>query len=310
VIKSSAPQHDRSESPSRRLARALTSENILIAPGVFSAISALLARRAGAQALYFSGAGFSSSMGMPDLGVFTLSELSEAVAHITASVSVPLIVDGDTGFGSVLNVARTVKDMVRAGAAAIQLEDQATPKRCGHLDGKQLVSPEEMMRRIVAAKEASAEELIIIARTDARGVEGLNAAIERSLVYRKAGADMIFPDALESTEEFSEFAHRVQGPLMANMTEFGKTPMITATQFQQLGYKLVIFPVTAFRVMLKAVGAAFDELLRQRTQRTLLDRMMSREELYELIDYALYESTDRRIDDRVKEILSVFPKHR
>lgn len=285
------------------LVKLLDTGETIAAPGVFAPIAALLASQAGAKVLYFSGAGFSNLMGMPDLGVFTLTELATAVSQITSVVNEPIIVDVDTGFGSTINVERTVKVMVRAGAAAIHLEDQILPKRCGHLDGKQLVSVEEMMQKIVAAKDAGAGHLQIIARTDARGVDGLAAAIERGQAYCEAGADLIFPDALESAEEFGAFAKNVRAPLLANMTEFGKTPYLPLSKFQEMGYRLVIFPVTAFRMVLRALDTTYREILTRGSQQSLLASMMTRQELYDRIRYSDYERADERIASQVRKLL-------
>jgi methylisocitrate lyase len=283
--------------------RMLAEDGIVVAPGVFNAITAQLAEKSGFKAVYFSGGAFANSMGLPDLGMFTLSELVGAVRRIIPLVEVPLIVDIDTGFGEAGNVMRTVAEMERAGVAAVHLEDQVMPKRCGHLEGKQVVAVEGMIQKIVAAKEARRGELVLIARTDARGVHGLDAAIERAKAYLKAGADMIFPEALETPDEFSKFAKEIDAPLLANMTEFGKTPYMDVAKFQTMGYKAVIFPQTAFRVMLKAVADTYRELVASGTQKGLLDRMMTRNEIYELIDYYSYESADKRTASAVADIL-------
>jgi len=269
-------------------------ERIVVAPGVFSPAVARLAEKAGFRALYFSGAGFSSLLALPDLGITTLTEVAQATRQITSRVKVPLIVDVDTGFGEALNVARTVEHMISAGAAAVHIEDQVLPKRCGHLEGKELVDQDEMVKKIISAKEAAAGELIIIARTDSRAVEGIDAAIERATVYSRAGADMIFPEALESRDEFAEFRRKVSLPLMANMTEFGRTPYISAQEFQDLGYDVVIFPVTAFRAMMKAVEKALSRLKKEGTQREMLGSLMTRKEFYDLIDYRRYEEADEK----------------
>jgi methylisocitrate lyase len=204
-----------------------------------------------------------------------------------------LIVDADTGFGGPLSVARSVRELERAGAAAIQIEDQQDPRRCGHLAGKRLIPAKMMAEKIRSAAKARKDpDFIIIARTDARGVEGLQGAIDRALRYRDAGADMIFPEALESASEFSRFADRVKAPLMANMTEFGKSPYLSVRDFDRLGYRLVIFPMTIFRVMMKSAEAALHELKRSGTQRSLLGEMQTRKELYELLDYAQYEKME------------------
>jgi methylisocitrate lyase len=204
------------------------------------------------------------------------------------------MVDVDTGFGEVLNVVRTVSRMKNAGAAAIQIEDQVMPKRCGHLEGKEVVPVDEMVKKVVAAKEEAGGELLIVARTDGRSVEGLDSAVERARLYARAGADLIFPEALESRGEFDEFRRKVSGPLMANMTEFGKTPYMSAAEFERLGYNVVIFPVTAFRAMMKAVQGTLLELRDKGTQKGMLGSLMSRKQFYELIDYQRFEMADER----------------
>ncbi len=251
---------------------------------------------------YFSGAAFSGLLGLPDLGITTLTEVAGAVGRITSRVSLPLIVDVDTGFGEAVNMGRMVAEMERVDAAAVQVEDQVMPKRCGHLEGKQLVSGEEMMKKIIAAKEASTRGLVIVARTDAASVEGIDAAVERARLYAKAGADVIFPEALRSVSEFREFARKVETPLLANMTEFGKTDYIPVSEFEKLGYKLVLFPVTTFRVMMKSVQAALGELAARGTQKGLLRKMMDRSEFYDLIDYRAYEAVDHRTATKARKL--------
>ncbi|MDA4121030.1 MAG: methylisocitrate lyase [Thaumarchaeota archaeon] len=280
----------------------LSGNRILVAPGVFSPAVARLAEKIGFKALYFSGAGFSNLMALPDLGVTTLTEVTRATHEITTQVQVPLIVDADTGFGEALNVARTVNEMKLAGAAAIHIEDQVLPKRCGHLEGKELVDEDEMVKKIISGKEAAENALLIIARTDARTVEGIDRAIERALLYSKAGADVIFPEALESKEEFSEFRKKVKLPLMANMTEFGKTPYMRAEEFEALGYNIVIFPVTAFRAMMKAVEGTLEKLKTEGTQKGMLNSLMTREEFYDLIDYHRYEQADKKALDEAARL--------
>ena len=264
---------------------------------------ALLAAKVGFKGLYFSGAAFSGLLGLPDLGVTTLTEVADAVSQITSRVDLPMIVDVDTGFGEAVNMGRTVDTMERVGAAAIQVEDQVMPKRCGHLDGKQLVSEEEMSKKLVAAREASTLGLVIVARTDAASVDGIDAAVERARLYVRAGADVIFPEALRNDAEFREFARKVDAPLLANMTEFGKTEYIPVSEFEKIGYKFVIFPVTAFRVMMKSVQEALGELALKGTQKALLKKMMDRGEFYDLIGYSEYESADRKTVRKAKKLL-------
>src|SRR5215471_16196336 len=281
-------------SPANTLIRLLGRKETLVAPGVFSPAVAKAAEKAGFEAIYFSGAAFSNLLALPDLGVTTMTEVLRASGEITTQVALPLIVDCDTGFGEALNVARTTRELKVIGAAAMQIEDQVVPKRCGHLNGKELVDADDMVKKIVSAKEAAPGGPLVIARTDARGVEGIDGALERASLYEEAGADIIFPEALESKEEFAEFRSKVKSPLMANMTEFGKTPYLSVPEFHDLGYNIVIFPVTTFRSMMKAVTDTLTFLKRKGTQRPILDSLMGREEFYDLIDYHRYEETDAK----------------
>jgi len=273
----------------KRLAR-----GTVVAPGVFNAVTAKMVERFGFHAAYLSGAGLTNAMtAFPDIGLLSMTELAQQTAYIVSATSLPLIVDADTGFGGPLGVARTIRELERAGAAAVQIEDQRDPKRCGHLAGKRLIPAKTMAEKIRSAAKARKDpDLIIIARTDARGVEGLKAAIDRAFRYRDAGADMIFPEALESAAEFSRFADRVRTPLMANMTEFGKSPYLSVREFDRMGYRLVIFPMTVFRVMMKSAEAALRELKRSGTQRSLLGGMQTRKELYDLLEYERYEKVE------------------
>ena len=284
------------------LRRLIAGEEMVVAPGVFSPSVARLAEKGGFRAAYLSGAAYSNLMALPDLGVTTLTEVARATSEITSRVSIPLIVDVDTGFGEAVNVMRTVATMIGAGASAIHIEDQVLPKKCGHLEGKELVATEEMMKKLITAKDAAGTQLLIIARTDARSVEGLDSAVERARAYSRAGADMIFPEALEGTAEFAEFRKKVAGPLMANMTEFGKTPYITASEFERLGYDVLIFPVTAFRAAMKAVERTFSTLSKDGTQKDILGSLMTREQVDELIDYGTYEQADRKALKEAKRL--------
>jgi methylisocitrate lyase len=269
-------------------------QGIVVMPGVFNAISAVSAHNAGAQALYLSGAGITNSnLGVPDIALATLSEFAQTAASVTQVAPVPVISDADTGFGESLNVMRTVIEMERAGLAGIHLEDQVSPKRCGHLDGKAVIEPTAMAAKIRAAVDSKRDpSFLIVARTDARGVEGLDSAIDRAKLYADSGADAIFPEGLAAEEEFDAFRKRVSVPLMANMTEFGKTPIIPASRFADLGYEMVIFPMSGFRVMLKALDDAYGELIRTGTQAGFLDKMRTRAELYDRIEYPEYEAKD------------------
>jgi methylisocitrate lyase len=270
------------------------SRKVLVAPGVFSPAAARVAEKEGFEAAYLSGAAFSGLLGLPDVGLTTLQEVAKAAYDIASQVKIPLIVDADTGFGEAVNVARTVAMLKASGAAALQIEDQVLPKRCGHLDGKELIASEEMERKVAAAREAAGGDMMVVARTDARAVEGLDAAIDRARAYSRAGADVIFPEALQGEDEFAEARRKLAKPLMANMTEFGKTPYITAAEFERLGYNIVIFPVTAFRAAMKAVERTLRVLKEEGTQEGMLGSLMTRAEFYDLIGYDSYEKADRR----------------
>ncbi len=283
----------------KNLRELLRGDHIIMVPGVFNPLSALLAKKHGFKAIYLSGAALTASYGLPDLGLITLDEMLYMVRKIRSIVDTPLIVDVDVGYGEILNVARTVKEMEEAGAAAIQIEDQEMPKKCGHLGSKKLIPAEEMVYKIRAAVSVR-KELLIVARTDARGVEGMVEAIRRAKMYAEAGADIIFPEALLSEEEFKKFREEIDIPLLANMTEFGKTPYITAKEFEEMGYNIVIFPVTSLRMAANAIEDTYRELSKKGTQRDILDRMMTREELYRLINYKKYEEFDRLIESGEK----------
>jgi methylisocitrate lyase len=277
------------------LLRDAVKESTILIPGAFDALAAKLIERAGFRAMYLSGAAFSAgALALPDIGLFTLSELANETTRLTRSVSIPLIVDADTGFGEAVNVERTVTELIAAGAAAIQLEDQRLPKRCGHLSGKTLVEPAEMCSKLRAAVAARGNsDVIILARTDARGVHGMDAALDRAQRYLDAGADWIFPEALGTIAEFEQFAHTIRAPLVANMTEFGQSPLLPLADLQQLGYAGVLLPVTLLRVAMKAVTDALAVIAGTGTQQGLLERMQSRQELYELLGYTGYEARDR-----------------
>jgi methylisocitrate lyase len=277
-----------------RLAGLWAEPGILGVPGAHDPLAALLARRAGFRALYVSGAGLTASLALPDLGVLTLDELTFRTRSIVRAVGLPVLVDGDTGYGEVLNVVRLVRELEDAGAAAVQLEDQVLPKKCGHLSEKRLVTPEEMARKVVAAARA-ARHLRIVARTDAVEREGLDRAIARARLYRDAGAHVIFPEALRTAEELRAFATAVPGPLLANMTEFGRTPLLPAIDLAELGYKIVIWPVSALRVAARAMQTFYTDLARAGTAASWLDRMQTRRELYELIGYHDHEALDDAI---------------
>jgi methylisocitrate lyase len=281
-------------SPGQQLRDALKQPPLMI-PGVFNALTARLAERAGFRAAYQSGAALSASLAAaPDVGLVTQTEFAQQGHYLASAVSIPVISDADTGFGEALAVERTVAFFESAGLAGLHLEDQQMPKRCGHLSGKTLVSTAEMVSKLKAAVAARRDpSFVIIARTDGRASEGIDAAIERAAAYVEAGADMIFPEALESPDEFGRFASAICVPLLANMTEFGKSPLLSASELGKLGYAAVLFPVTTLRVAAKAVEEALSRLAVDGSQKGFLDRMQTRAELYELLDYTGFESRDR-----------------
>jgi methylisocitrate lyase len=282
----------------RRL-RELIEKQTVVLPGAFNALTAIQIERVGFNAMYISGAALAAARGLPDLGLLTMTEVLSDSVTIANAVAIPALADVDTGFGSALSVMRTVREFEKAGIAGVQLEDQENPKKCGHLPGKRLIPSQEMVGKIQAAMEARRDEdFLVVARTDARGVEGLEAAVQRAQAYVEAGADAIFPEALESAEEFRTFAKQLakQGakvPLVANMTEFGKTPYLSSSEFEDLGYRMVLFPVTALRVTTKAVEQALRELKDHGSQRDLLGHMHTRQQLYELLQYEEYERHER-----------------
>ncbi|MBE3563831.1 MAG: methylisocitrate lyase [Hydrogenibacillus schlegelii] len=280
--------------------RLVEAKEILILPGVPDALAARLARAAGARALYLSGAAYTASRALPDLGLVTSTEVAERARDIVRAADLPLLVDIDTGFGGALNAVRTAREMVEARVAAIQIEDQVLPKKCGHLNGKALVDPEEMAQKVRAIKEVE-PTLYVVARTDAYAVEGLERALERARLYVEAGADAIFPEALPDEAAFRAFRKGIDAPLLANMTEFGKTPYYTAAQFEAWGYQMVLFPVTALRMAAKAYEKTYRTLLAEGTQTALLPEMQTRKELYETIDYDAYEALDAKIAKTVLE---------
>jgi methylisocitrate lyase len=268
--------------------RQLLKKGTVVAPGAFNAAAALLIEKSGFDAVYISGAGLSNGMaGIPDIGLLTMTEVVQQAEYIANSVNIPSIADADTGFGDLPNIERTVRSFESAGVAGIHIEDQEFPKRCGHLSGKRVIPSEEMEEKIRTACKARVNpDFMIIVRTDSRAVEGLPAAIERAKKYIDSGADVIFPEALESKKEFEVFSKEVKSvPLMANMTEFGKTSYLSVREFEDMGYSIVIFPLTAFRVAMKAMEEALKKLKKTGSQKGFLDRMQTREELYRLLKY-------------------------
>jgi methylisocitrate lyase len=275
-----------------------------VLPGAFNALTALQIERAGFDAVYVSGAGIASARGLPDIGLLSMAEVVADAGTIAQAVAIPALADADTGYGPPLSVMRTVQAFEQAGLAGIHLEDQMSPKKCGHLPDKRLVPVAEMTQKIGAAVEARRDrDFLIVARTDARAVEGLDGAVKRARAYVGAGADAIFPEALVSAEEFKMFAQAlkkegVDVPLVANMTEFGKTPYLAVKEFEALGYRLVLFPVTALRVAAKAIETLLKELKSLGTQQRSLDKMQARQQLYDLVRYAEYEKRDDDIEKR------------
>ena len=274
-----------------RFRAALTAERPLQVVGTVNAFSALLAQQAGFRAIYISGAGVANaSFGMPDLGITMLNDVCEDIRRITGATALPLLVDADTGWGGAFNIARTVKDFIRSGAAGLHLEDQVQAKRCGHRPGKALVAAEEMIDRIKAATDARADsEFVIMARTDAHAVEGQQAALDRARRYVEAGADMIFAEALTTLEEYRQFTAAIRVPVLANLTEFGKTPLFTTRELADAGVRLVLYPLSAFRAMSKAALTVYTTLREQGTQKSVIGTMQTRAELYEVLGYHAYE---------------------
>lgn len=264
--------------------------NPLIITGVINACTALLAKQVGIKCLYLSGAGVANAdFALPDLGITSLTDVLTQVTRITSAVDLPLLVDGDTGWGGTLNIEYAVQQLIKAGAAAVHFEDQQWPKRCGHLEGKKLVSKEEMVEKLtaaVAAKNQLDPNFVIMARTDALAVEGMAATLERAQAYVAAGADMIFPEAVTKLAEYQQFVNALPNvPILANITEFGKTPLFTAEELQSVGVKLMLFPLSAFRAMNNAALEVFNAIQEQGSQRSCIDNMQTRQELYQLLDY-------------------------
>jgi len=280
-------------SPGQRLRAAWEAQAIAI-PGVFNALVGRMAERIGYRALYLSGAALSASAGVPDVGLLSVDDFVEQARTITLATSLPLLCDADTGFGDALNVERTVRLFEAAGAAGIHLEDQQLPKRCGHLSGKQLVEPDIMAAKVRAAVAARTDpHFVIMARTDVRSVTGFDEAVRRARLYLEAGADAIFPEALESADEFATFAREIQAPLLANMTEFGRSPNLDFATLAAMGYRMVLYPLTALRVALRAAQEALLKVNADGHQRDCLPRMLTRTELYDLLGYSDYEARDR-----------------
>jgi methylisocitrate lyase len=285
------------DTPGDRLRRSVAAEQPLQVAGVINAYCAMLAQRAGFQALYLSGAGVANaSLGIPDLGLTRLDDVAEDLRRIAGATDLPLLVDADTGWGGPRQIARTTWRLIDSGAAGMHLEDQDSDKRCGHRTGKVLVSADEMVDRIRAAVEARGRDaFVIMARTDAVSVEGLDAALDRAARYVAVGADMIFAEALESPEQCRRFTAAIDVPVLVNMTEFGRTPLFTLEELRAMGVGLVLYPLSAFRAMSAAAARVYEMIREQGTQREVLSSMQTREELYDVLDY---EALERNIDAR------------
>ena len=279
-------------SAGKRFRTALRENSPLIIVGAVNAYSALQATKIGYKALYLSGSDVASaSYGLPDLGIIALEEVCIDVRRICGRVDTPLLVDADTGFGGAFNIARTIKELIRAGAAATHIEDQVAQKRCGHRPNKELVSIDEMCDRIKAAMDAKIDsEFVIMARTDAHAMEGQERAIERALAYVEAGAEMIFAEAIHTLEEYAQFTKLVKVPVLANITEFGKTPYFTTKELKEVGISMVLYPLSANRAMNKAAVEVYESILKKGHQKDVLELMQTREELYEMLDYYTYEN--------------------
>lgn len=278
-----------------RLRALLARPGILQMPGAHNGMAALQAKAAGFEALYLSGAAMTASMGLPDLGVITVDEVGFFIRQVARAAALPVLVDGDTGYGEALNVMHMVRSFEDAGAAAVHIEDQLLPKKCGHLNDKKLADAHDMAAKVAAARRAR-RHLYLIARTDAAASEGMDGAVARARLYIEAGADAIFPEALVSAEMFREFANRMEGvPLLANMTEFGRTPFFTTSEFEAMGYKMVIWPVSSLRVAARAQAELYAAIRRDGGTHNMIDRMQTRAELYATIDYHGYEALDASI---------------
>ena len=283
-----------SEPAGARFASLLRRDAILRLPGAHNGLAALQAKAAGFEALYLSGAAMSASMGLPDLGILTIEDVCFFIRQVARASGLPVLVDGDTGHGEALNVMHMVRAFEDAGAAAVHIEDQILPKKCGHLNDKRLASADDMAAKVAAAARAR-RHLVIVARTDAAASEGMDGAVARAHRYLDAGADAIFPEALTSADMFREFAHRVKAPLLANMTEFGRTPFFTADEFEAMGYKMIIWPVSSLRVAARAQGDLYETLRRDGSTQAMVPAMQTRAELYETIGYAEFEALDGSI---------------
>jgi len=283
------------ETAGRRFRALLARPGILQMPGAHNGLAALQAKAAGFNALYLSGAAMAASMGLPDLGVITIDEVCFFIRQVARAGGLPLLVDGDTGYGEALNVMHMVRSFEEAGAGAVHIEDQLLPKKCGHLNDKKLADPHDMAAKVAAAAKAR-RDLVVIARTDAAASEGIDGAVARAKLFLEAGADAIFPEALVNAEMFRAFAKAMPGvKLLANMTEFGRTPFFTASEFEAMGYRMVIWPVSAFRAANKAQARLYATIKRDGGTQNAIGDMQTRAELYETIGYHQYEALDASI---------------
>ncbi|OFT27274.1 methylisocitrate lyase [Brevibacterium sp. HMSC08F02] len=292
MLGATTPAHKRRE----EFRRLLAGDKIVQFPGAINPINAQIIEQEGFEGVYISGGAFSADQGLPDIGLTTLTEVAEHGRAISRVTNLPTFIDADTGWGEAMNVARTVQEMEDAGIAGMHLEDQVNPKRCGHLDGKEIVSTEEMVKRISAAVRGRRDEnFVLCARTDARAGEGLDAAIDRAKAYIDAGADLIFPEAMRDLGEFEKFAKAVDAPILANMTEFGKSDLFTTQQLESAGVKLVIYPVTTLRLAMGAIKRGLQVIRKEGTQESLVSTMQTRADLYETIDYSAYNEFDAHV---------------
>ncbi|AZT92632.1 methylisocitrate lyase [Brevibacterium aurantiacum] len=274
----------------------LAGDQIVQFPGAINPINAQIIEQTGFEGVYISGGAFSAAMGLPDIGLTTLTEVADHGRNIARVTNLPTFIDADTGWGEAMNVARTIQEFEDAGISGMHLEDQVNPKRCGHLDGKEVVTTAEMSKRIAAAVKGRRDEnFVISARTDSRAGEGLDAAIDRAKAYADAGADLIFPEAMRDLGEFEKFASSVDVPILANMTEFGKSELFTTEQLANVGVKLVIYPVTTLRLAMGAIKSGLQTIRDQGTQVDLLEGMQTRADLYDTIDYAAYNDFDAAV---------------
>lgn len=292
MLGATTPAHKRRE----EFRRLLAGDKIVQFPGAINPINAQIIEQEGFEGVYISGGAFSADQGLPDIGLTTLTEVADHGRAISRVTNLPTFIDADTGWGEAMNVARTVQEMEDAGIAGMHLEDQVNPKRCGHLDGKEIVSTEEMVKRISAAVRGRRDEnFVLCARTDARAGEGLDAAIDRAKAYIDAGADLIFPEAMRDLGEFEKFAKAVDVPILANMTEFGKSELFTTQQLESAGVKLVIYPVTTLRLAMGAIKRGLQVIRKEGTQESLVSTMQTRADLYETIDYSAYNEFDAHV---------------